>query len=152
VTESSSSRLKLLRCLLSYLFLQKSNVQHIQPITELGPVQYSSHHNFHDILTPPHYTLALTWTISLQCISYTSGHQPMVREKILVVRGEIWTLFAIFMIIILFHYILIRLLVTDTGPLTIFALLRWIKFHINKIELLWSLFYRCLYLFKKNSC
>jgi hypothetical protein len=33
----------------------------------------------------------------------------MVREKILVVRGEIWTLFAIFMFIILFHYILIRL-------------------------------------------
>jgi hypothetical protein len=26
-----------------------------------------------------------------------------------VVRGEIWTLFAIFMFIILFHYILIRL-------------------------------------------
>jgi uncharacterized membrane protein YhaH (DUF805 family) len=33
----------------------------------------------------------------------------MIREKILVVRGEIWTLFAIFMFIILFHYILIRL-------------------------------------------
>jgi hypothetical protein len=33
----------------------------------------------------------------------------MVREKILVVRGEIWTLFVIFMFIILFHYILIRL-------------------------------------------
>jgi hypothetical protein len=33
----------------------------------------------------------------------------MVREKILVVRGEIWTLFSIFMFIILFHYILIRL-------------------------------------------
>jgi hypothetical protein len=31
----------------------------------------------------------------------------MVREKILVVRGEIWTLFAIFMFIILFHDILI---------------------------------------------
>jgi hypothetical protein len=29
----------------------------------------------------------------------------MVREKLLVVRGEIWTIFAIFM----FHYILIRL-------------------------------------------
>jgi hypothetical protein len=25
-----------------------------------------------------------------------SGRQPMVREKILVVRGEIWTLFTIF--------------------------------------------------------
>jgi hypothetical protein len=33
----------------------------------------------------------------------------MVREKILVVRGEIWTLFVIFMLIILIHYILIRL-------------------------------------------
>jgi hypothetical protein len=45
---------------------------------------------------------------------YVSGRQPvfrgplMVREKILVVRGEIWTLFAMFMFIILFHYILIR--------------------------------------------
>jgi hypothetical protein len=46
---------------------------------------------------------------------YTSGRQPvvrgplMVRKKSLVVRGEIWTLFAIFMFTILFHYILIRL-------------------------------------------
>jgi hypothetical protein len=47
----------------------------------------------------------------------------MVREKILAVRGEIWTLFAIFMFIILFHYNLIRLRVTVTGSLTIFALL-----------------------------
>ena len=39
---------------------------------------------------------------------YVSGRQPVVREKILVVRGEIWTLFAIVMFIILFHYILIR--------------------------------------------
>jgi hypothetical protein len=31
----------------------------------------------------------------------------MVREKMLVVGGEIWTLFAIFMFIILFHYIII---------------------------------------------
>jgi hypothetical protein len=31
----------------------------------------------------------------------------MAREKILMVRGEIWTLFAIFMFIILFHYIII---------------------------------------------
>jgi hypothetical protein len=31
----------------------------------------------------------------------------MVCEKILVVRGEIWTLFAIFMFIILFHYVII---------------------------------------------
>jgi hypothetical protein len=31
----------------------------------------------------------------------------MVREKILMVRGEIWSLFAIFMFIILFHYIII---------------------------------------------
>jgi hypothetical protein len=53
-----------------------------------------------------------------------SGHQPVVREKILVVRGEIWTLFAIFMFIILFHYILNRLRVTDSGSLTMFALLR----------------------------
>jgi hypothetical protein len=30
-----------------------------------------------------------------------SGRQPVVREKISVVRGEIWTLFAIFMFIIL---------------------------------------------------
>jgi hypothetical protein len=45
-------------------------------------------------------------------------------RTILVVRGEIWTLFAIFMFIILFHYIMIRLRVTDTGSLTIFVLLR----------------------------
>jgi hypothetical protein len=31
----------------------------------------------------------------------------VVREKKLVVRGEIWTLLAIFMFIILFHYIII---------------------------------------------
>jgi hypothetical protein len=31
----------------------------------------------------------------------------MVREKILVVRGEIWTLFEMFMFIILFNYIII---------------------------------------------
>jgi hypothetical protein len=31
----------------------------------------------------------------------------MVREKILVVRGEIWTFFAILMFSILFHYIII---------------------------------------------
>jgi hypothetical protein len=31
----------------------------------------------------------------------------MVREKVLVVRGENWTLFAIFMFIKLFHYIII---------------------------------------------
>jgi hypothetical protein len=54
-----------------------------------------------------------------------SRRQPMVREKMLVVRGEIWT-FAIFMF--MFYYILIRLRVTDTGSLTIFALLRCIKF------------------------
>jgi hypothetical protein len=33
--------------------------------------------------------------------------QPMAREKILVVRGEIWALFPIFMFIILFHYIML---------------------------------------------
>jgi hypothetical protein len=87
---------------------------------------------------------------------WTSGRQPVVRgplmvsEKILLVRREIWTLFAIFIFIILFHYILIRLRVTDTWSLTIFALLRCIK--LQKMELLWSLFYRCLYLFKKNLC
>jgi hypothetical protein len=31
----------------------------------------------------------------------------MVSKKMLVVRGEIWTLFAIFMFIILFHYIIV---------------------------------------------
>jgi hypothetical protein len=40
-------------------------------------------------------------------ILYNSGRQPIVCEKILVVRGEMWTLFAIFMFIILFHYIII---------------------------------------------
>jgi hypothetical protein len=45
----------------------------------------------------------------------------MVREKFLVVRGEIWTLFAIFMFITLFHYI------HNTYHIYI---------HINKIELL----------------
>jgi hypothetical protein len=42
-------------------------------------------------------------------VLYISGSQPMVREKLLVVRGEMWTLFAIFMFIILFHYIIILL-------------------------------------------
>jgi hypothetical protein len=56
----------------------------------------------------------------------------MVREKILVVRGKIWTLFAIVMFIILFHYIPIRLRVTETGSLTIFALLRCIKFTFHE--------------------
>jgi hypothetical protein len=42
----------------------------------------------------------------------SSDRQPMVyrplmvREKMFVVRGGIWTLFAIFMCIILFHYII----------------------------------------------
>jgi hypothetical protein len=58
----------------------------------------------------------------------------MVREKILVVRGEIWTLFATFMFTILLHYILIRLRVTDTGSPTIFALLRCIKFTFHERE------------------
>jgi hypothetical protein len=46
-------------------------------------------------------------TFSFCVVTYTSGRQPvvrgplMVRKKILVVRGEIWTLFAIFMFIIL---------------------------------------------------
>jgi hypothetical protein len=45
---------------------------------------------------------------------YSSSRQPvvcgplMVREKILVVRGEIWTLFAIFMFIILFIILLFQ--------------------------------------------
>jgi hypothetical protein len=73
-------------------------------------------------------------------ITYNSGRQPMVRgplmigEKILVVRGEMWTLFAIFMFIVLFHYILIRLRVTDTGSLTIFALLRCRKSTLHERE------------------
>jgi hypothetical protein len=46
----------------------------------------------------------------------------MVREKMLVVRGEIWTLFVIFMFIILFHYILIRLRVTDLKTSTVVGL------------------------------
>jgi hypothetical protein len=61
----------------------------------------------------------------------------MMREKILVVRGDIWTLFAIFMFIILFHYILIRLRVTGTGSLTIFALLRCSnKYHTNNFVII----------------
>jgi hypothetical protein len=40
-------------------------------------------------------------------VVYTSGRQPIVRDKILVARGEIWALFAIFMFVILFHYIII---------------------------------------------
>jgi hypothetical protein len=53
---------------------------------------------------------------------YGSGRQPMVREKMLVVRGEIWTVFAIFMFIILFYYILIRLRVTDLKTSTVVGL------------------------------
>jgi hypothetical protein len=56
----------------------------------------------------------------------------MVREKILMVRGEIWTLFVIFIFIILFHHILIRLRVTNTGSLTIFASLHCIKFTFHE--------------------
>jgi hypothetical protein len=46
-------------------------------------------------------------------VVYNSSRQPvvrgplMVREKIVVVCGEIWALFAIFMFIILFYYIII---------------------------------------------
>jgi hypothetical protein len=58
----------------------------------------------------------------------------MVRQKMLVIREEIWILFAIFMFIILFPYILIRLRVTDTGSLTIFTLLRCIKFMFHERE------------------
>jgi hypothetical protein len=61
----------------------------------------------------------------------------MVREKILVVRGEIWTLFTMFMFIILFYYILIRVRVTDTGSLTIFASLRCSnEYHTNNFVII----------------
>jgi hypothetical protein len=65
----------------------------------------------------------------------------------LVVRGDIWTLFAIFMFIVLFHYILILLYVTDTNNFVIikqvhFVLIKW-NFYDHYV------FYRCLYLFKK---
>jgi hypothetical protein len=46
----------------------------------------------------------------------------MVRENILVVRGEILTLFAMFMFIIPFHYILIRPRVTDLKTSTVVGL------------------------------
>jgi hypothetical protein len=53
----------------------------------------------------------------------------MVCDKILVVHREVWTLFAILMFIILFHYILIRLCVTDLKTSTIvglhFILIKW---------------------------
>jgi hypothetical protein len=42
----------------------------------------------------------------------------MVREKILVVRGEIRILFAIFMFIILFHYIIILFQTSSNKYLT----------------------------------
>jgi hypothetical protein len=72
-------------------------------------------------------------TLGLNQRSPTDGPRTTDgRERSLVVRGEIWTLFAIFMFIILFHYILMRLRVTDTGSLTIFALLRCSnKYHTN---------------------
>jgi hypothetical protein len=57
----------------------------------------------------------------------------MVREKILVVRGEIWTLLASFMFIILFHYILSRLCVTDTGSLTNFRLITLHQIHVPRM-------------------
>jgi hypothetical protein len=90
---------------------------------------------------------------------------PMVREKISVVRGEIWTLFAMFMFIILLHYILIRLSVADTGSLTIFALLRCSnKYHTNNFVIIkrvhfilikWNSYDHYFIMFvhlKKNSC
>jgi hypothetical protein len=58
----------------------------------------------------------------------------MVREKILVVRGEIWTLFAIFMFIILFYYILIRLRVNDTGSLSVLQWSHWSRESINLFQ------------------
>jgi hypothetical protein len=61
----------------------------------------------------------------------------MVREKIWVIRGEMWKLFGIFMFVILFHYILIPLRVTDTGWLTIFALLHCSnKHHTNNFVII----------------
>jgi hypothetical protein len=49
------------------------------------------------------------WRVVLNIVMnlWISGRQLVVREKILVVRGEIWTLFAIFMFIILLNYIII---------------------------------------------
>jgi hypothetical protein len=47
-----------------------------------------------------------------------------------------------FMFIILFHYILIRLRVTDTGSLTIFALLRCSnKYHINNFVIIKQVYF-----------
>jgi uncharacterized membrane protein (GlpM family) len=50
--------------------------------------------------------LFVAFEVIVAMIVKSSGRQPMVRENILVVRGEIWTLLAMFMFIILFHYII----------------------------------------------
>jgi hypothetical protein len=63
----------------------------------------------------------------------------MVRDKILVVRGEIWTLFAIFMFITLFHYITIILFQTssDKYHTNNFVIIKQVHFILIK----WNFYY-----------
>jgi hypothetical protein len=64
----------------------------------------------------------------------------MVREKILVVRGEIWTLFAIFMFIILFHYINILFQASSNKYHTNnFVIIKQVHFILLK----WNFYYHC---------
>jgi hypothetical protein len=93
-------------------------MEYVFNINTFNPLKYSGY-----------YVICILPT---ECIFvlYTSGCQPMVREKSMVVRGEIWSLFAI----------LIRLRVTDIGSPTIFALLRCIKFTFHDNIIYWNFY------------
>lgn len=89
---------------------------------------------------PSHFTVLFSKGEESERKLYIGGRQPVVcellvvRKKNLVIQGETCTLFVTFMFVILFHYILIRLCFTDTGSLTIFALLRCIKFTFHELR------------------
>jgi hypothetical protein len=56
----------------------------------------------------------------------------MVRENILVVRGEIWTLFAIFMFIILFNYIILFQTSSNKYHTNNFVIIKQVHFILMK--------------------
>jgi hypothetical protein len=77
----------------------------------------------------------------------------MVREKMLVVHGETWTLFAIFMFIILFHYIIILFQTSGNKYHTNnFVIIKQVHFILIKWNFYDHYFIDVCTFFKKNSC
>jgi hypothetical protein len=77
----------------------------------------------------------------------------MVRDNILVVRGEIWTLFEVFMFMILFHYIIILFQTSSNKYHTNnFVIFKQVHFILIKWNLYDHYFIDVCTFLKKNSC